>query len=180
MEFDDRFGPPEPPAPEPAPAPTPARPRRSRWDLVLVVVCVALLVGAGLAAAGARTSSSQAGADRTQAARVDGQRATLAAKDLQDEHRVRLITSAMSDLNTSLHKLSTDFGTEVDALNHFVDVANQSVTLFNHGGVSSSVGQFKAQGQPALDDVTTNQATVDADLTAAQAAIAHLEGVLHG
>ena len=176
MDIDDRPGALDPPAT----VPPPAKPRRSRWDLVLVLVCVALLVGAGVAAAGARTASSQAGADRTQAAQLHRQQTALDVQDRHDEHQVRLITSATSDLTSSLDKLSTDFGAEVDALNHFVDVANQSVTLFNHGGVSGSVGEFKTQGQPALDDVTAKQATVDTDLTAAQAAVVHLEGVLHG
>ncbi len=176
MDLDDQPGVFDPPG---TVAP-PTKPRRSRWDLALVLVCVALLVGAGVAVAGARTASSQAGADRTQAAQLDHQQTALAAKDRRDEHQVRLVTDATSDLTTSLDKLSTDFGAEVDALNHFVDVANQSVTLFNHGGVSGSVGEFKTQGQPALDAVTAKQAAVDTDLTAAQAAIVHLEGVLHG
>jgi hypothetical protein len=165
---------------QPASAPTQAKPRRSRWDVALALGCLALLAVAGVLAARARTSSSDAHAARAQASTLDRQRAALTVTDRHDEHETSQITSATSDLTSAMEKLSTDFGAVVDAQNHFVDVANQSATSFNRGGVSAAVGELKSQGQAALADVTAKQAVVDADLVAAQAAITHLEGVLHG
>jgi Skp family chaperone for outer membrane proteins len=176
MPIDDRPGHPEPQAPEL----DQPKPRRSRWDLVLALVCVALLVAAAVAVAGAHTASSQAGTDRSQAATLHHQRAAVAAKTSRDTRVAQSIDAETAKLAESLQKLGTDLGAESDAQNHFVDVANQSADSFNQGSISTSVSLLETQGQAALADVNAKQAMVDTDLVTTQAAIAHLEGALHG
>jgi hypothetical protein len=168
-----------PAAPAPAPAPA-VKVRRSRWDLILAVSCLLVLAAAATLVVRGRTLSTEAGKARAEATRLDHRAAALATVAHTQQRRSQSISSATTALGDSLDVLGTDMGKESDAQQHFVDVANQSASLFNQGSISASVGLLQSQGAPALATVTAEQATVDADLVTTQADLVKLEGALHG
>jgi hypothetical protein len=167
--------------PEPAPISAgPAKVRRSRWDLILAVSSLLLLAAATTLVVRGHTLSTQAGEARAQAAQLDRRAAGLATVAHTEKRRSASISSATTSLQDSLDKLGTDMGTESDAQQHFVDLANQSASIFNQGSISASVALLRSQGAAALTTVTADQATVDADLATTQGDIVSLEGALHG
>jgi hypothetical protein len=157
------------------------RARRAGRQSTALFIATAILVVVALGCAGAalvvRHDTDELHA---RAEPVHQEVRALAAAEADAEQRLQVLRERARAATQALSALFAAELAQVDASNHAVDVANQTVDQYNNAQMSDLPGAFQAAGDAPVTDLEQKSQAVRAAAEAAQRAIAELRGAEDG
>jgi hypothetical protein len=151
--------------------------RRGRTGIVMVVIAGLLLVGAAVFAVTGFQASSEASDQRDAAATATHERREVTRRAHAVAHQYTKVKQVVEALPERVTTLERTIGELADAQNHFVDVTNHGVELYNQEDLAGALNVYRGDAVTALGDMTTKQDAATRALQDAQAALQQLQEV---
>jgi len=155
-----------------------APPGRSRLAVAMLVVAGLLVIGAGVFGVLGYQAKSDAADARDRTAAAVAHRRSLARQQDQIETEHRDLEAQLRALPDKYDAVGTNVDGLVDAHNHYIDIANRSVALYNQGDTAGAIGLLRGDGATALADLMAKKTTAQQTVQAAEDALHQIQEAL--